>query len=52
MPRQGYVSLLQSAAIQPKKKHFKKILQYLVSNEKPAEVDPELIDLITFIGID
>jgi len=27
-------------------------VQYLVLNEKPEEVDPELIDLVTFIGID
>ena len=52
MPNQAYVSLLQSVALNPKKKHFKKILQYLVLNEKPEDVESELIDLITFIGID
>lgn len=36
----------------PKKKHFKKILQYLVLHEKADELDAELIDMITFIGID
>ena len=39
-------------AFNPKKKHFKKILQYLVLNEKPEDVSPDLIDTITFIGID
>jgi hypothetical protein len=52
MPKQAYMSLLQTAALQPKKKHFKKIVQYLVLNELPSEVSPELIDMITFIGID
>ena len=35
MPKQVYISLLQSVALYPKKKHFKKILQYLVLNETP-----------------
>ena len=52
MPKQAYMSLLHSAALQPKKKHFKKIVQYLVLNEIPSEVAPELIDMIIFIGID
>ena len=52
MPEQAYISLLQSAALQPKKKHFKKIIQYMILNERPDEVSPVLIDLITFIGID
>jgi len=52
MPKQVYVSLLQSVALNPKKKHFKKILQYLVLHEKREEVSPDLIDLVTFIGID
>ena len=39
-------------ALNPKKKHFKKILQYLVLNEDPQEVPADLIDKITFIGID
>ena len=52
MPDQGYISLLQSVALNSKKKHFKKILQYIVLNEKPETLSPELIDLITFIGID
>ena len=46
------MSLLQSVALQPKKKHFKKILQFLVLNEKPEDVPSDLIDLVTFIGID
>ena len=52
MPKQGYDSLLQSVALNPKKKHFKKILQFLVLNEDPQEVPADLIDKITFIGID
>lgn len=52
MPRQVYLSLLQSVALNPKKKHFKKIVQYLILHEKAKDVDVELIDLITFIGMD
>ena len=52
MPKQAYVSLLQSVALNPKKKHFKKILQYMVLHEKADQLDAELIDMITFIGID
>lgn len=52
MPKQAYVSLLQSVALNPKKKHFKKILQYLVLNESSQELSADLIDLVTFIGID
>ena len=52
MPKQVYESLLQSSALNPKKKHYKKIVQYLVLNEKAEDVDPDLIDLLTFIGID
>jgi len=52
MPEQAYGSLLQSVALNPKKKHYKKILQFLVLHEKPAEVTSEPIYMITFIGID
>ena len=52
MPRQAYKSLLQTVALNPKKKHFKKIVQFMVLNESPEELDPELINLVTFIGID
>ena len=52
MPKQAYVSLLQSVALHPKKKHFKKILQFLVLNESAESVPSDLIDMITFIGID
>jgi len=52
MPKQAYKSLLQTVALNPKKKHYKKIIQYMVLNESAAELDSELIDLVTYIGID
>ena len=52
MPKQAYESLLQSVALNPKKKHYKKILQFIVLNEKPEDVSPDLIDMITYIGIE
>ena len=51
MPKQAYISLLQTVALQPKKKHFKKIIQYIVLNEGPSELSSDLIDMINFIGI-
>lgn len=52
MPKQAYMSLLHSVALRPKKKHYKKIIQYMVLNESPAELDSDLINLVTEIGID
>ena len=52
MPTDAYYSLLESVALSPKKKHFKKILQYLVLSEEPTKVSPQLIDLVTVVGID
>jgi len=47
MPKQAYISLLQSVALKPKKKHFKKILQYVITNKRPEDVPSDLINLIT-----
>lgn len=52
MPKQAYISLLQTVALQPKKKHYKKIIQYMVLNETSSELSSDLIDMLTFIGID
>ena len=52
MPKQAYVSLLQTVSLQPKKKHYKKLIQYLVLNESASELSSDLIDMVTFIGID
>jgi len=52
MPKQAYISLLQTVALQPKKKHYKKIIQYIVLNESSSELSSDLIDMLTFIGID
>ena len=38
MPKQAYESLLHTVALNPKKKHFKKIIQYMILNEQPQEV--------------
>lgn len=46
-----YRSLLETAALQPKKKHFKRILAYMIKAENPEDVDPAIIDLIVEIGI-
>ena len=52
LPNQAYVSLLQTVALIPKKKHFKKIIEHLISHNDPADVEPQLIDLLNYIGIE
>ena len=48
----GYKSLLESLMLQPKKKHFKKVVEHMLKFEKKELVDPFLINLIIKIGID
>ena len=38
----GYKSLLETLIIKPKKKHFKKVVAYLLKHEKIENVDSEL----------
>lgn len=52
MGSSAYRSLLETVALHPKKKHFKKIVAHLTEYEDKENVDSQLIDLITFIGID
>lgn len=47
-----YRSLLETVALHPKKKHYKKIIQHMLQFEDKDNVDPELLELLTFIGID
>ena len=46
-----YKSLLETLAIRPNKKHFKKITAYMRKFEKKEEVPPVLLDQIINIGI-
>ena len=48
----AYRSLLETVALHPKKKHFKKVLEHMFAYEDKKNVDGKLIDLITFIGIE
>jgi len=48
---QVYESLLNTNVIKPKKKHFKKIIQYMRTMEDGSQVSPILIDLVVKIGI-
>ena len=52
MPTEGYISLLETLALHPKKKHLKKIIQHIIRTQKPEDVDAEVIDMITFVAID
>ncbi len=47
-----YRSLLETVALNPKKKHFKKIIEHLIAYQDKAAVSPDLIELISYIGID
>jgi hypothetical protein len=35
-----YKSLLETAAVHPKKKHLKKIISHIIQTEKPEDLDP------------
>lgn len=48
----GYKSLLDTLIIYPKKKHYEKVVSYLLKYEKKENVDQEIIDQIVRIGID
>ena len=48
----GYRSLLETLVLEPKKKHFKKVLAHIIEHEPKDKVDPVLISLIVRIGID
>ena len=47
-----YKSLLQTMTVRPKKKHFKKIVEYIQKIEKIEEVRPQLLDHVINVGID
>lgn len=42
-----YKSLLETAAVHPKKKHFKKIISHIILTEKPEDLDPQILEMIT-----
>lgn len=48
----GYKSLLETLIISPKKKHFKKVVSYILRFETPESLDPELIDMMVRLSID
>lgn len=47
-----YRSLMETVALYPKKKHFKKIIQHMIQYEDRDNVDPAMLELLVFIGID
>lgn len=48
---QVYESLLHTNIVRPKKKHFKKIIQYMRQFEDASRMTPEIVDLVVKIGI-
>jgi hypothetical protein len=48
----GYKSLLETLILNPKKKHFKKVVTHLMRFDKPEKIDKEIIDIIVRLGID
>ena len=46
LPMDVYTSLLQTLAIRPKKKHYKKMIAYIKKVEDKARVGSELLDLV------
>lgn len=47
-----YRSLLETVALKPKKKHFKKIIQHMIEYEERENIPSELLELVAFIGIE
>lgn len=47
----GYKSLLETLALYPKKKHFKKVLEHLLRFEDKDQVSKDIVELIIRIGI-
>ena len=45
-----YKNLLETLTLKPKKKHFKKLIEYIRKNEK--DVKPQLLDQLINVGID
>lgn len=55
LPPTVYRSLLETVALQPKKKHYKKIVEHMIEsqdNEDFTQIPSEIIDLMVSIGID
>jgi len=51
LPMDVYKSLLQTIQVRPKKKHYKKIIEYIRKIEPNERVTPALLDQIINIGI-
>jgi len=51
LPIDVYKSMLQTLAVRPKKKHFKKITQYIREHEPVERITPLILDQIINIGI-
>ena len=51
LPIEVYKSLLQTLMIKGKKKHFKKVVSYIMKVEPASHVTPMLIDQILKVGI-
>lgn len=55
LPATVYRSLLETVALQPKKKHYKKIVEHMIEskdNEDFTQIPSEIIDLMVSIGIE
>jgi len=51
LPLDVYKSLLQTLAVRPKKKHFKKIVAYMRKFEPVERITPQLLDQVINVGI-
>ncbi len=47
----GYKSLLETLMLYPKKKHFKKVVNYLMKYEHRDQIDPKILKMIIKIGV-
>lgn len=51
LPSEVYTSLLQTVAVLPKKKHFKKIVNYMLKHENVENIPNHVINQIIDVGI-
>jgi hypothetical protein len=51
LPSEVYTSLLQTVAVLPKKKHFKKIVNYMLKHENVENIPSHVINQIIDVGI-
>ena len=51
LPKQIYKSLIETVALKPNKRHYKRIIEHILTYQEKDKFDPELLDMLIFVGI-